>query len=175
MKEIWKDIPGYEGSYKISNLGKVQSHIYYNGRTLSDRARILKPFLSKGYLRVCLTNNDGYRKYLCVHRMVMLAFHGNSDLQVNHINGVKTDNRLSNLEYVTRSENMKHAYRIGLEKPVDNGFRKRIRIINCDEPKTFPSIRELCRVMKLDRRSVIRHLSGHPWHKTVKGYKLELI
>lgn len=96
--EVWRPIPGFDG-YTASNMGEVQSKRF--GRTMAKR---IEPH---GYLRVFL--ND--RKSHYVHRLVMLAFHGPSELQVNHMNGVRNDNRLENLEYCTHSENQKHSFR----------------------------------------------------------------
>ena len=76
--------------------------------------RVLKPYGNgAGYYQVdpC---KDGVKKKKSIHRLVMLAFVGESDLQVNHKNGIKTDNRLENLEYCTRSENAQHAFDTGL-------------------------------------------------------------
>ena len=81
---------------------------------------------SRGYLTVVLRKDDNSRANT-VHRLVMLAFVGQSDLQVNHINGIKADNRLENLEYCTPSENVRHAYTNGLtkgEKGEKNGSAK---------------------------------------------------
>ena len=106
MKEIWKTIEGYEGLYQASNLGRIKSFI----RTKSYK--ILKS----------ITRNDGYlmvfllQKGFLVHRLILSTFVGNSDLECNHKNGIKSDNRLDNLEYCTRSENMLHAFAIGLKK-----------------------------------------------------------
>jgi hypothetical protein len=108
-KEIWKDVPNYEGHYQVSNLGRVKS-------LKSGKDKILKPKGNgRGYLQVGL-RKEGERKFFLIHRLVMLLFVGESDLEVNHKNGIKADNRLENLEYCTRSENMTHAYSIGLKK-----------------------------------------------------------
>jgi len=107
MKEIFKPIPSYEGIYEISNLGRVKSLKFSN-------ERILKPcFHGLGYSQVGLLK-DGAQKNKFIHRLVLLAFIGESDLQVNHKNGVKTDNRLENLEYCTASENIRHSFDTGL-------------------------------------------------------------
>ena len=103
--EIWKDIPEYEGLYRVSNTGKVMSLTYNKIRKLRKD--------EIGYLRIGLNKNNKCRNHL-VHRLVLLSFIGKSDLQCNHKNGNKQDNRLDNLEYVTRKENMAHAVLKGL-------------------------------------------------------------
>lgn len=108
--EIWKDIPNYEGYYQVSSLGRVKSLNYNRTR----KPRVLKQGLDGyGYPKSCISK-DGKAKNIRVHRLVMLAFKGKSELQVNHINGIKTDNRLENLEYCTQSENINHAVSNGL-------------------------------------------------------------
>lgn len=106
MKEIWKDVPWYEWYYQVSNLWNVSS--FKNNRWgIKEEASILN--LSKNrwwYTQVALNN-----KLFRVHRLVALAFLWKSNLDVNHKNWIKTDNRLENLEYCTRSENIKHSYR----------------------------------------------------------------
>lgn len=107
--EQWKDIDGYEGIYKISNFGNVLS-------VKNNKLRAIH--LDKdGYCRVMLCKN-GRKKSSIVHRLVANAFIPNLENkpQVNHKNGIKTDNRLENLEWVTNSENMKHAFLTGLKK-----------------------------------------------------------
>lgn len=113
--EIWLDIPGYELKYQISNLGSVRS--YYREQEFIARwgvakmrfpAKNLKISRTKtGYCYVALSS-DGVQKKHLIHRLVLLAFVGPSDLQVNHIDGKKDNNALGNIEYVTCLENLRH-------------------------------------------------------------------
>lgn len=105
--EIWRDIPNTNGQYKVSNTGKVMTV-----RT----GRILTPVIdARGYERVCLFKSERDRRYK-VHRLVALAFVPNPDgkKQVNHIDGNKRNNCVSNLEWVTNEENMHHSRANGL-------------------------------------------------------------
>ncbi len=109
MKEVWKDVVEYEGHYQVSNLGNVKS-IKFN------RNNLMKFGLDKnGYYRIGLRLNNT-RKFYFVHRLVAQAFIPNYDNlpQTNHINGIKTDNSIENLEWCTVSHNIKHAFNTGL-------------------------------------------------------------
>lgn len=108
--EKWRDIVGYEGWYQVSNLGRVK-RVKSGPNTYTGR--ILKTFSSRGYPMVWLYK-DGKSDAVSVHTLVLEAF-GNSrpsGYECNHKNGDKSDNRMENLEWVTHSENMKHAYRV---------------------------------------------------------------
>lgn len=117
MKCEWKDIAGYEGHYQISNYGNVKSlsrtikNSRYQFGSVKDRT-LKQAINTNGYSFVSLRLN-GKQKSVSIHRLVAIAFLANPDAkeQVNHINGVKSDNRVENLEWVTRSENVLHAYR----------------------------------------------------------------
>ena len=112
MKEEWKDIPGYEGLYQASNLGQIQST---RKTTCTYPGRLLKTVRHPRYIypRVTLFKN-GTRDRQMVHRLIALAFIGPvpQGKQINHKNGIKDDNRLNNIEYVTPSENLKHARKV---------------------------------------------------------------
>ena len=109
QKEIWKDIKGYEGLYQISSYGKVM---------IISSGKMLKPEITeKGYLRYEL-NKNGKRKRFKAHRLVGMNFiENNNNLpQINHKDGIKTNNHVSNLEWCDNSHNVRHAVRLGLYK-----------------------------------------------------------
>ncbi|MGD0340522.1 MAG: NUMOD4 domain-containing protein [Bacteroidales bacterium] len=120
MEKIWKPIIGYEGLYEVSNYGEVKSlrRICDSRYWRPVKERILKSAKSKGgYCGVILSDNKKKKRYL-VARLVLIAFIPNPENkpQANHKDGDKSNNTLPNLEWSTRSENQKHAYRIGLKK-----------------------------------------------------------
>lgn len=107
MSEIWKDIPWYEWEYMASNRWNIKSLEKMRWFYLSKEIILKNNKNNTWYFTV----NLGWKSFL-VHRLVMLSFVWDSELQVNHINWIKTDNRKENLEYCTRSENILHSYRV---------------------------------------------------------------
>ena len=117
MKEIWKDIKGYEGYYQISNLGNIRSLFGWNiHKGYFNRLKTMHPTLANtGYLVVNLTYKNS--KIYQIHRLVAEAFIPNSENKpcINHKDGNKQNNKVDNLEWCTYSENEKHAYSINLK------------------------------------------------------------
>lgn len=114
LPEVWLPVIGYEGIYEVSDQGRVRSVdrivVYCDGERHRIRGVDLSPIPRRGYLSVHLSAGNNRRK-VGIHRLVCAAFLGvcPNDLEVNHKNGDKHDNRLCNLEYATASENQQHA------------------------------------------------------------------
>lgn len=118
MDEIWKDIKGYEGLYQVSNLGRVKSLDTIDRLHRKHKSNIKHQCNNgNGYLIVNLKHNGKQKNHL-VHRIVATTFLENPDnkREVNHKDGNKQNNCVDNLEFVTRSENIKHAFKMGLNK-----------------------------------------------------------
>ena len=111
-KEIWKDIPNYDGAYQVSSLGRVRSYYKVTGKgyALSDTFTIKKlSYCSRGYAQVGLPKSGSKKKYR-VHQLVAMAFLGHTigdrAKVVDHINNVKSDNRLKNLQVISQRLNV---------------------------------------------------------------------
>jgi len=117
MKEIWKSVPSHVGIYEVSNLGNVRSLPKDRGSFKNVKGKLLRLVLnSRGRYRVALWK-DGTWRWWPVSRLVLAAFIGpppSEEHHADHVNGIKTDNRLTNLEWVTPEENNLRAINMGL-------------------------------------------------------------
>ena len=143
MKEIWKDIKGYEGLYQVSNLGNVKKikNKKYNINKKEVEEKEINKYISigkhkLGYKNVKLTDKNGIRKNLFLHRIIAEAFveNPNNFNIINHKDGDKSNNNINNLEWTTQKDNVNHAWKNGLCENVRkvcaiNGKRKSKKII----------------------------------------------
>lgn len=169
-----KDFP----DYYITDMGDVYSR--QTKRNPNGRIKKLKLFVGKcGYLRVWL-QNDYCKKIKLVHRLVAEAFIPNPEnkCDVNHINGIKTDNCVGNLEWNTRSENELHAYRVLHKKPNINGLGKfgslhprHKTVLQIQDGKVvaeFGGVREAARKTSIHFNSIAQCCRGE--YKSAGGY-----
>ena len=158
LDEIWLpiiNVPNLQDWYYVSNYGRIYSK--FTNLLMAPR------FIGRGYLTVTLRTKDNKPIDILVHRLVMMTFNpinNPEDFQVNHKNGVKTDNCYNNLEWVTQSENMCHAYKIGLRKPgEDNNFciiteNKAIEICKLLEIKKYTT-KEIAKIVGLEEHEAL--------------------
>lgn len=157
MQEIWKDIEGYEGVYKISNLGNVKSVARYEkydlkGKTIKrirNEKILAKCVDNQGYIIVALSLNRKI-KYYKVHRLVAKYFVPNIENKatVNHIDCDKTNNVYTNLEWCTTKENVIHAY----ENNLIEHYTRKIKCI--EDNKCFNSINEAALFYNTQRQNI---------------------
>lgn len=189
MEEIWKDIEGYEGLYQVSNMGRIKSLERYkeNHGKLQKVEEKIKTINIKnsGYQFVQLYKNNKY-KNLMVHRLVAQAFipNVNNKPQINHIDGNKLNNNVTNLEYCTNSENNKHAWNTGLKQCTEK-LKEATRKTNKEyksKPinqldlqgnyiKTWLNAHEASRQLGIDRSTISQCCTGGRRNKTAGGYK----
>lgn len=170
MQEIWKDAHNFEGLYQVSNLGRIK-----NSKGLIMKQRISKD----GYVRIALFKNGKY-KVTYVHILVAIAFIPNphNKKEVNHIDANKSNNVVTNLEWVTRSENHYHAVKMGL-KPICPTIGKHGKDNPCTKPvyqydlsgkfiKKWSSRDEAANYYHCKPNSISRCMNGV--RKSCKGY-----
>lgn len=137
--EKWKPVVGYEESYEVSNYGEIRSLDSRHFHKLKNQKQN-----KDGHMRVWLSKQSKKRAFF-VHRLVALAFIENPENKpvINHIDGIPFNNHVDNLEWVTRSENDLHAFRLGLRKPSCGGTS--IPVVREDtegNKRTYKSISE---------------------------------
>lgn len=173
---IWKDVRGYEGIYAVSDDGQIKSLERMKPHRLGDRVqreRIMKPhIINGGYVQVGFCR-EGHLEGRLVHRVVAEAFipNPNNLLQVNHKDGNKLNNHVSNLEWCTAKDNVVHSINCGLRKSV-----KAIDVFtrNGEYIATYPSAAEAARHTGLNRSGIWwRCKNGLPCRKYIFRYSEE--
>jgi len=179
--EQWRDIPSFIGILQASNMGRIKRLPRYRNTKNGSRAYMPEKILAQtisnyGYYKICISI-DNKVHHLSVHRLIAEAFVPNLNIQyqINHINGVKTDNSIENLEWVSCTENIRHAHATGLSAVQPKGKANKLSKklyqydLNDNLIKEWSGIREVCRELNIDRANMNRHLNGKV--KTLKNSK----
>lgn len=146
--EVWKDVKGFAGRYQVSNMGRVKSLARQAG-TVFRKERMLNAdnrLTQDGYRRVNLY--DGTRGHdKRVARLVAEHFIDNPDNKptINHLNGIKTDDRVKNLEWSTLAENMQHAYDNNLKKPMKGNTNPNSKLTSEEVKEIRSRYKRYCR------------------------------
>ena len=190
--EIWKDVKGYEGLYQVSDLGNVKSLdrvVNYKGKNQHKEFTTLKTF--KGEMKKLTINQHGYyqivlykcgkKKNVLVHRLVAEAFLPNLEnkLTVNHIDGNRLNDNVSNLEWATQQEQQDHAINVlGFKPTISKKCRDRQkelhqRKVRRSDGVIFNSIKEASQGNDLVRRHISEVCKGK--RKSTGGYSWEYV
>jgi hypothetical protein len=154
--EIFKPIPDYEGLYEASNFGNIKSL-----KSKHNKIIVLKKSKDRSGYEIVQLCKDGHHSTKTVHRLVMTAFYGLSNMVVNHIDGIKSNNNIENLEYVSSSENSRHAIENKLWIPntfkIAESKRKKVLMI-CPESNqilnTFESAHDAAKQTGFNRGNI---------------------
>jgi hypothetical protein len=179
--EVWKDIKGYEGFYQVSNQGRIKSLERYVARG-DSKLKVPEKIISQLPAKITIKHprphytvelwDSNKRKRIPVHRIVAIAFIENplNKAFVNHIDGNPANNNVENLEWVTCSENNKHAIDNKLRIP----FSKPIKAVNPNgDIKYFESCAEAAKYFNVTHGAIRAALKGYGRSKGACGYKWE--
>lgn len=183
--EIWKDILGYEGLYQVSNYGKVKSlsrvKISKNASSVysfKTKDSILNAGIYQGYEKVVLYK-DGAKKNHKVHRLVISAFKGvQEDMQVNHIDFNRANNRIDNLEWCSPKENVSHSRKANRypKMKISKNHRRKLdlsvmkKVICTESGRIYNSVTEASKDRNIKKSTLIHYLLGTRTNKTTLKY-----
>lgn len=172
-KEEWKDIKGFEEKYQISSLGRVRTLNWKR----SGKIKIMKPYLIRGYFAMTFRLGGAGSKQVhpLVHRLVAEAFIDNPDNKsdVNHIDGNRQNNNISNLEWATRAENERHKIYI-LGHPSGSMLIPQ-KVLCVETGEIFNSQSEAGRKTGVSQGLISAVVHKKKWHKTAGGFHWELV
>lgn len=150
-QEEWRPVPGHEGLYEVSSLGRVKSFVTSNPKIISGSKD------KDGYIKIGLKDHEGNLKWYQIHRLVGVAFIPNPENKetINHLNECKNDNRVSNLEWATRKENVNYGTR---NQRMSDKIKKPVRAIKDNIIIEFDSV-----------KSASEHVYGYNAPSNVRG------
>lgn len=174
--EIWKEVKNFESHYIVSNLGRVMSKNKMveakNGLALR-KGKILKPSKTdKGYLRISLSIKSNKKNFL-VHRLVAETFIENLNNlpDVNHKDGNKENNRVNNLEWVTKQENHIHAAKTGLKAKQEKHGCSKLTLAQVNEIKdmlkTKMSYSEIAKIFNVSKQTIYQINNSKIWRSAI--------
>lgn len=174
LNEEWRDVSGYEGMYQVSNLGRLKSlerYVRHSANNISlKKEHIFNVGISNKSL-IAILSKEGTSKGYLIYRLVAKAFIPNPENkpEVNHIDGNRMNNKVTNLEWATRSENEKHAYDTGLyvsrkgenhpmSKITRNDILKMYDLFNAGNSK-----KQIAEIFNISYSHVCRIFKGSTW------------
>lgn len=183
IAEEFKDIDGYEGSYQISNLGRIKSLIR---KGVTKETILISSISTHGYYQITLSLKKKSKTFR-IHRLIAKSFIPNimNKREINHIDGNKLNNHVSNLEWCTRSENISHAFKTGLSKistaqkeSIANNMRKRIgdknpkskKVIDLATGIIYGSAVDAAKIFNIKPSTLISRLNGTNSNNTTLRY-----
>ena len=171
MKEIWKSIEFVCGEYQVSNFGRVRNTNHRGSGKTRMRTLTLG---NNGYLYVGFDVKGRLKNYL-VHRLVAMVFIPNPENkpEVNHIDGDRTNNKVSNLEWVTRSENLIHRSNVLMAKTNDRFELQKVKCVETGE--VFTSVSAAARAFGTKQSQVSASARHAKYRKTAGGVHWELV
>ena len=159
---VWIPVSGYEGLYSINENGHVYGH---------KRNKLIKPYINQSGYKKCALSKNSIVKHVSVHRILAATFLENAENkpQVNHMDGNKLNNNLSNLEWVTGSENIQHAFATGLSGMTEeqrlmqgNWFKRKVFCLDKSSGKefNFDSETAACKYFGFSKGTISRYIKG---------------
>lgn len=182
-EEVWRDIEGYGGKYQISNLARIKSfHKRYGVKCpiTGQYSKIMKPMLNQaGYPYVHLYTPEGKKKVQIIHRLVAIYFIPNPQNfpVVNHIDGDKLNMSITNLEWCTQCENVRHAFRTGLMGSRvgvnnKNGKLTESQVLEIRSKRGIIPQRKLAKIYQVSYGAISKIMSGRNWNHLLIGQEI---
>lgn len=173
MIELWRDIKDYEELYQVSSLGRVKSlerKSDVDGRLI--KSKILKTGLNNPGYKFIVLRKNGISENKMIHRLVAEAFLNNPLDCVNHIDGNKQNNKVTNLEWCTYSDNRKHAYDKGLSP--QKGFPRKVTVKYNEKIIIFETMKDCAAYFGFKKGWLQNQIRKHGCTFNYKGYEIEV-